>query len=1066
MLIGVLMFSQTVTLSFTGRGSGGYMTEEIYQRIDSLQVRNITRDWMQMIYYPDTVVLLETLAVPMLDVKQSGLEQNVPNPFNCVTEAKLNLYEGDNVTMRILDASGKEYLSYSGKLPAGEHLFEITLAIPQTYFLAAETSVGKYMVKMVNLGSCGTNSLVLKSSSGIAITSKSLISDVFELGDQMEYLAYTTYNNRVFDASLIQEQNVSEDITIHFNIPYCNISYYVDTKYGCDFYNLNGVDYFVSTQNVETLRLTSAGGCDSIVIVDVVIDHDTAIEKRITSCEPMYWNGILCDVTGDYVANLFSQGGCDSIVTLHFTRADSIIHHIYDSDCISATWNNETFYETGEYIRHFSSQYRCDSIVHFHFKNLSDDTVVTIYACDEFTWINGRPYYGSNNTDTVHLVNSHGCDSIVRLNLILNRTGYNRIDRLACGQFYYNGRTYNNSGVYSVTLDNPYTGCDSIVELHLTVIGDTVVDIYENGCDSFTFDGHTYTETGVYDIHYQPNNFCDSIVRLHLTIGHNSYSEESVVACDSYMWWGEEYTASGDYEHVITWGNHEGCDSIITLHLTINNSVTREKTINACRIYMLEDERITESCTRVITYTGPNGCDSTVTYHINIFGDIETEFTQYACGSFVWEGDNYTATGNYTKHLTPVLYCDSIVTMHLFIGSPNNEEDDQTACDSYEWEGITYTESGNYARTLTNIYGCDSLVTLHLTINHSYNVTDSKTACDYYEWEGTVYRESGSYTKTLQSIHGCDSVVVLNLTVKYSVEHEFSDTLWGPYDISEGSPYDVFRSTYLNNRLDTLGPKIWNDSIYTRSGDYQQTFPAANGCDSIVTLHLVYHERIYDTRDGNTYLTLEYGNKVWTTENMRYLPQVVGPSTSSNSLPYYYVYGYSNSNNNVTEAKNMAEYSRYGVLYNWKAAMNEAGSSNTNPSGVQGVCPDGWHIPSKVEWEELVAFLGSNPEYTCNNTAVNVAKAIASTEDWNTSTTDCAVGNDRSLNNASGFTGLPGGQKNAGGFSGKLDSADWWTATESGANSAYREEITKDSKTLGNSGKAKGWAFSVRCVKD
>jgi uncharacterized protein (TIGR02145 family) len=147
--------------------------------------------------------------------------------------------------------------------------------------------------------------------------------------------------------------------------------------------------------------------------------------------------------------------------------------------------------------------------------------------------------------------------------------------------------------------------------------------------------------------------------------------------------------------------------------------------------------------------------------------------------------------------------------------------------------------------------------------------------------------------------------------------------------------------------------------------------------------------------------------------------------------------------------------------------MNEVSSSNTNPSGVQGVCPDGWHIPSKAEWEELVAFLGTNPEYTCNNTTINIAKSIASTEDWNTSTTGCAVGNDRSLNNESGFTGMPGGYRNAAGtFQDKLNNADWWTATENTSNTANRAEISKDSYKLGFASKNKNWAFYVRCVKN
>ena len=1005
MLVVVSMFSQTVTLSFTGRGSGGAISNEIYQQIDSLQVRNITRHWEQMIYYPDTVVLLEALAVPTLNVKQSGLEQNVPNPFDCVTEARLNLFESDNVTLTVLDAGGKEYLNYNGKLSAGEHLFEITLAIPQPYFLTAVTSTGKYMVKMVNLGSCGTNSLYLKSSSDITVRSKAVVENEFDLGDQMEYLAYTTYHDIVFDASLLQVQNESEDITIHFNIPYCTFTMNVDKRYGCESYEINGETYYENTLAAATLYLTSAGGCDSVVVVDVYIDHPTETEESITACQPIYWNEIACTTSGDYIADLFSRGGCDSIVTLHFTRRDSIVHHVYESDCISATWNGETFYETGEYVRHFQTQYWCDSIVHFHFKNLTDDTTVNIYACDQFTWINGHTYYGNNNTDTVHLVNQYGCDSIVRLNLILNHTGFRRIDRLACGRFLYNDHTYTSSGVYTETLDNPYTGCDSVIELHLTVVQDTIVEIFENGCDSFVFDGRTYTESNVYDIHYHPNSYCDSIVRLHLTIGHNTYAEETVEVCDSFAWFGNKYYQSGDYEHVISWGNHDGCDSIITLHLTVNHSVTNEKTINACRQYDFFGENITQTCDRVRSYTSVHGCDSTVTYHINIFGDIETEFTQYACGSFQWLGETFNTSGNYTRHVTPVLYCDSIVTMHLFIGSPNNGvEDVQTACDSYEWEGVTYTGSGNYTRTFTNVYGCDSVVTLRLTVNRSHsNIEDVRSVCDYYDWEGDRYTQSGRYTKTLHTVAGCDSVVTLVLTVDYSSYTEFSDTSCGVY--------------------------VWDGRSYSESGDHEWVYSAANGCDSVVTLHLVYHELVTDARDGNTYCTMEYGDQVWMTSNLKYRP-----------ASGYYIYGNDESN-----------YATYGVLYTYEAALT--------------ACPSGWHLPAKAEWDSLSAYLGRNPEYICNATAANVAKSMASTEYWSTSTTTCAVGNDRALNNASGFNALPGGQRTSG-FQGKLDSADWWTATSYSDGSAYRVEITKDSKKPGNSNKAKSWAFSVRCVKD
>ncbi len=111
-----------------------------------------------------------------------------------------------------------------------------------------------------------------------------------------------------------------------------------------------------------------------------------------------------------------------------------------------------------------------------------------------------------------------------------------------------------------------------------------------------------------------------------------------------------------------------------------------------------------------------------------------------------------------------------------------------------------------------------------------------------------------------------------------------------------------------------------------------------------------------DSRDGTHYNAVKIGNQVWMAENLKYLPSVVGPGTGSQTTPYYYVYGYDSTV--VADAKATSNYTTYGVLYNWPAAMNEATSSSSNPSGVQGACPTGWHLPSDAEWTELTDYLG------------------------------------------------------------------------------------------------------------
>ena len=155
--------------------------------------------------------------------------------------------------------------------------------------------------------------------------------------------------------------------------------------------------------------------------------------------------------------------------------------------------------------------------------------------------------------------------------------------------------------------------------------------------------------------------------------------------------------------------------------------------------------------------------------------------------------------------------------------------------------------------------------------------------------------------------------------------------------------------------------------------------------------------------DGNTYQVVQLGSQCWMRENLRVTKFATGTSitlgsSTSSSTPYRY---YPNGDTN--------KVSIYGYLYNWPAAMNGAGSSSSNPSGVQGVCPDGWHLPSKAEWTQLTNYVSSQPSYLCNSNASYIAKALAYTSGWEGAVGVCNVGVYPSLNNATGFGIVPAG---------------------------------------------------------
>lgn len=219
-----------------------------------------------------------------------------------------------------------------------------------------------------------------------------------------------------------------------------------------------------------------------------------------------------------------------------------------------------------------------------------------------------------------------------------------------------------------------------------------------------------------------------------------------------------------------------------------------------------------------------------------------------------------------------------------------------------------------------------------------------------------------------------------------------------------------------------------------------------------------------DMRDNQNYKTIEIGDQIWMAENLKYLPAVVGPDTESYTSPYYYVYDYYGTD--VATAKESANYTTYGVLYNWPAAMNSAASSTSNPSGVQGVCPSGWHMPSDTEWTELTEYLINNG-YGFGGSGDDIGKSIASISGWDSSTDPSDVGYNQATNNSSGFDGFPGGKRlETGSFEGKGGTGVWWSAYQMSSSTARSLSLydLRDYLALGESDKIRG--FSVRCLKD
>lgn len=218
--------------------------------------------------------------------------------------------------------------------------------------------------------------------------------------------------------------------------------------------------------------------------------------------------------------------------------------------------------------------------------------------------------------------------------------------------------------------------------------------------------------------------------------------------------------------------------------------------------------------------------------------------------------------------------------------------------------------------------------------------------------------------------------------------------------------------------------------------------------------------------DSNLYNTVQIGNQCWMKKNLKTTHYADG--TEITLVETNSAWG------NLTDAdraycyyeNDSATYANtYGALYNWYTVMNGQSSSDANPSGVRGICPAGWHLPSDEEIKELELYLGMSQSQADSTgfrgTDEGGKLKEAGTVHW--------IDPNTGATNESGFTALPGGSRYSGGDFYLLGSLTYfWSATEYDATYAWFRYLSRTESKVYRyySGYTKGTGHSVRCVKD
>ena len=171
----------------------------------------------------------------------------------------------------------------------------------------------------------------------------------------------------------------------------------------------------------------------------------------------------------------------------------------------------------------------------------------------------------------------------------------------------------------------------------------------------------------------------------------------------------------------------DGCDSVVTLTLSVNpvESTTLSAAICEGTSYTENGFNVSEAGTYTQNLQTIDGCDSIVTLTLTVNPVESMTLSAAICEgtSYTENGFNVSEAGTYTQNLQTINGCDSIVTLNLTINPTYNITIDASINEgeTYEENGFSESEAGTYVHTLQSEFGCDSVITLNLTVNSSLN---------------------------------------------------------------------------------------------------------------------------------------------------------------------------------------------------------------------------------------------------------------------------------------------------------------------------------------------------------
>ncbi len=336
--------------------------------------------------------------------------------------------------------------------------------------------------------------------------------------------------------------------------------------------------------------------------------------------------------------------------------------------------------------------------------------------------------------------------------------------------------------------------------------------------DSIFFNKKYIKIQGIYYDTFDTWEGCDSFITLHLTVlrKDTTYLYDTICSGSSYVWNGVNRTASGVYRDTLV--NNVGCDSFLILNLLVKRKDTVQVYDTSCNNLpkTFNGSNLTLAGVYRDTLKNIFGCDSHIFYHFIPKPIYEIPLSRAICAGdgSLFGGKYYKQGGIYYDTLKSIKGCDSVLKLTLTINPLDTNRQTQSICrgKSYNFYSQVLTSAGTYSHKFTNRNGCDSSILLILSFMDSSTYSFSRMLCSgqSFPFNNKNLTQAGVYRDTFMNYLGCDSFVTLNLS--------FGLVL-----------YDTLRQTVCAGQV---------FRGYTSSGTYYETYRSSLGCDSILTIYL------------------------------------------------------------------------------------------------------------------------------------------------------------------------------------------------------------------------------------